>query len=73
MTCVDITDTVSQELRDEAEKRAARLCRLELGTLMLRYPESLTTSFYLDEVDALGQLRDGKSPMRRGDKQDAGP
>jgi hypothetical protein len=60
----DITNSSGLELRAEVLRRGARLWRLEVGTLMMRNPDTLETQFFLDEEDALGQFA-GKPPKRR--------
>jgi hypothetical protein len=64
MKSVDITDDADTdaELRAIVRNMGARIFRCELGTWMVRHPETLTTQFFLDQEDALGQLRDGKPP-----------
>ena len=61
---VDITDEVDADLCAIVLQSGARLYRLEASTLMLRHPDTLDSRFFLDEADALGQLRDGKPPAR---------
>jgi hypothetical protein len=66
MKKIDITNKVSPELRAHIDRLGARIYRLELGTLMVRNPDTLDTRFFLNEEDALGQLDlSGASPKRR--------
>lgn len=59
----DITDEVCGELRAEAERRNARFYVLERDTLMLRADDT-TSQFFCSEQDAVGQMLQGKKPMR---------